>query len=130
MPAFGKRSLDRLATCDIRLQIVMQEVIKHYDITVIEGFRDQIGQNKAVESGTSNLRWPNSLHNRTPSLAVDVAPYPIDWNDTARFYYMAGMVMALASHMNIRLRWGGDWNRDNDLHNQRLYDLGHFEIVE
>jgi len=25
-----------------------------------------------------------------PSDAVDVAPYPIDWNDKERFYYFAG----------------------------------------
>ncbi len=62
-------------------------------------------------------------------MAVDIAPYPIDWKDHKRFYYLAGIVKGVASQMGIKVRWGGDWDSDNDLNDQSFMDLGHFEIV-
>ena len=65
--------------------------------------------------------------------AVDIAPYPIDWDDTKRFYWLAGMMKALAPrHLpsNYELRWGGNWDMDEDLNDQSFMDLVHFEIVE
>ena len=41
MPKFGKRSKERLATCDERLQEVFNEVIKFVDCSVLEGHREQ-----------------------------------------------------------------------------------------
>ena len=32
-----------------------------------------------------------------PSRAVDVVPYPIDWDDRERFHLFAGFVIALLS---------------------------------
>jgi hypothetical protein len=61
-------------------------------------------------------------------LAVDVAPYPVDWNDKERFYYFAGFVKGVASSLGISIRWGGDWNSDNNLKNQTFFDLPHFEL--
>lgn len=69
------------------------------------------------------------MHNKTPSLAVDVAPWPIDWNDKNRFYHFAGRVQGIAQMFNIKIRWGGDWDSDNDLKDQNFYDLPHFELV-
>ena len=69
-----------------------------------------------------------SHHNSDPSRAVDVAPYPIDWNDTERFGRFAGFVLGMAAAMGIPLRWGGDWDRDNDTHDQKFNDLVHFEL--
>ena len=57
------------------------------------------------------MKRPKNKHNaEEPELskAVDVAPYPIDWNDKERFYYFAGVVMGIAIQMGIPLRWGGD----------------------
>ena len=74
---------------------------------------------------------PNySKHNQEPSLAVDVAPWPIDWNDSHRFYHFAGFVLGIAAALNIRLRWGGDWDSDFDLRDQTFFDLPHFELEE
>ena len=57
-----------------------------------------------------------------------LAPYPIDWNDKERFYFFAGYVKGIASQMGIELRWGGDWDSDNQLHDQTFMDLPHFEL--
>ena len=119
MPKFGLISQSRLATCDGRLQAIMNEVIKVMDIAVICGFRDQEAQDRAVAEGKSKTPWPTSKHNSTPSLAVDIAPYPIDWDDIGRFQMMGGVVLAVAHMMGIPVRWGASWQ-----------DFPHFELID
>ena len=130
MPAFGKDSQEKLATCDPRLQKVFNEVIKHFDCTVIEGHRGEEAQNKAFAEGKSKLKYPQGKHNKIPSLAADVLPYPIDWNDTNRMRYFAGFVVGIAATMGIKLRWGGDWNQNTELKDNSFNDLPHFELVD
>lgn len=130
MPAFGKSSQDKLATCDPRLQKVFNEVIKYFDCTVIEGHRGEEAQNKAFAEGKSKLKYPQGKHNKTPSLAADVLPYPIDWNDTNRMRYFAGFVVGIAATMGIKLRWGGDWNQNTELKDNSFNDLPHFELAD
>lgn len=130
MPAFSKLSAERLATCDPRLQLVLNEVIKHFDCSVIFGHRTQAEQDQAVAEKRSKTPWPTSKHNAQPSLAVDVVPCPIEWADRERHHYFAGWVMAIAASKGITLRWGGDWNRDTQVRDNGFDDLVHFEIVQ
>lgn len=130
MPIFSKRSKEQLSTCHIKLQKIFNEVIKVYDCQIIEGYRDFEKQNRLLSSGNSQVPAGRSKHNLTPSLAVDVAPYPVDWKDEDSFYYLAGIVKGIASTMGIKLRYGGDWNNNNNLKDQEFFDLGHFELVD
>lgn len=129
MPLFSTRSNDMLDTCDPNLQAVFRTVIRWRDCTVLEGHRGAEAQNEAFRTGHSTKQWPDGLHNREPSDAVDVAPYPIDWNDRDGFYHFGGFVLGVAAMLDIRLRWGGDWDMDADLHDQTLFDLVHFERI-
>lgn len=88
MPKFSKTSKERLAACHPDIQAVCNELIKFYDISVLCGHRGEKEQNQAYNKGTSQVRYPNSAHNKTPSLAVDIAPYPIDWDNLDRFQEM------------------------------------------
>ena len=132
MPSFSQRSKGRLATCVTPLQKVFEEVIKHWDCTILQGVRSKEEQNEYFRTGRSKVQWPNSKHNvlnpGDPSRAVDVAPYPIDWNDLKRFYYFAGFVKGIALSQGLKLRWGGDWDSDTDIKDQNFNDLPHFEI--
>ena len=130
MPRFGSRSKKRLATCDDRLQDLFKEVVKHFDCSVIQGHRGKADQNKAFDEGRSKLRYPDGKHNASPSKAVDVAPYPIDWSDRDRFHYFGGFVLGIASQMGLKIRWGGDWDRDTQVKDNKFDDLPHFEIRE
>jgi peptidoglycan L-alanyl-D-glutamate endopeptidase CwlK len=130
MPVFSQTSKDRLATCDARLQRVFTEVIRHFDCTVIVGHRGEKAQNEAFATGKTQLKFPSGKHNAMPSKACDVVPAPVDWTDSKRFYYFAGFVMAIAKSMGIKLRFGGDWNRDTQLKDNKFNDLVHFEIDE
>ena len=69
-----------------------------------------------------------SPHNYPISHAVDIAPYPIDWNNTSRFMILGGYVLGIAQGLGIDLRWGGDFNRNYDNSDEIFSDLPHFEL--
>ena len=128
MPKFGIRSKRNLYTAHPDLIRLFEEVVKSFDCTVIEGHRSKERQNKLFDEGKSKLKYPKGKHNATPSNAVDVAPYPIDWDDTERFIYFAGFVKGIASQMDINIIWGGDWNNNTQLKDNNFQDLVHFEL--
>lgn len=129
MPKYGKTSRARLDTCIDPIQEVMNEVIKHFDCSILCGHRTEEEQTKAFNEKRSKVQFPNSKHNSLPSNAVDAAPYPIDWNDLDRFRYFAGYVVGIAASKGYKFRWGGDWDQDTDLNDQNFNDLPHFEFV-
>lgn len=130
MPQFSKKSNDRLATCHSDLIRLFNEVVKHFDCTILQGHRGEEEQNKAFNEGKSQLQWPNGNHNAMPSNAVDVIPYPIDWGDRERMSYFAGVVKGIGESMGIKIRWGGDWDNDTQVKDNRFDDLVHFELVK
>ena len=130
MPSFGKKSRERLATCDTRLQEVFNEVIKYVDCSILEGHRDKERQNQLYIEGKTKVKYPNGRHNSSPSNAVDVTPYPVDWADRERQTLFAGFVIGIARSMGITLRWGGDWDMDFQVMDNRFDDFPHFEVKE
>ncbi len=135
MPKFSQTSFSKLATCHPDLQALFYEVIKYFDCTIIEGYRNQEDQEKAFSSGYSKLHWPHGKHNSSPSMAVDVAPYPLDWKNDRRMYWFAGYVMGIAQklkeegRMTHTVRYGGDWDSDKNIDDESFKDLVHFELV-
>ena len=136
MPKFGKQSLDRLSTCHPDIQKVMNEAIKHYDFTILFGYRSPQEQFELYKQGRKlvNNKWEKvgatvtnldgitkvSEHNYKPSKAIDIAPYPIDWNDTNRFKDLAKVVKDAAKTVGVTIEWGGDW--------KSFVDLPHYQI--
>ncbi len=135
MPKFSQDSFSNLSTCHIDLQVLFYEVIKSFDCKILEGYRNEEGQEQAFKAGNTQLHWPDGKHNKQPSMAVDVAPYPIDWKNNKRFYWFAGYVMGIAQvlkdegKMTHSVRFGGDWDSDKDIDEERFRDLVHFELV-
>lgn len=130
MASFSKRSRYNLLSCDKRLIELFAEVVKEFDCSVISGHRGEQEQNHYFDNGKSQLKYPGSKHNLMPSMAVDVVPYPVDWEDTERFYYFAGYVKGVASRLGIKIRWGGDWDDDTQVEDNMFNDLPHFELAE
>ena len=128
MRKFSKQSQDKLDQCHPDLKRLFERVIQIVDCTVVTGFRNEKDQNEAFRTGKSKLKWPQSKHNKRPSLAVDVIPWPVDWKDYNRFYFFMGVVKGVAAEMGIKVRCGGDWDGDNDFKDQTFIDLPHFEI--
>ena len=137
MYKFSKRSKDNLASVSINLQKLFNEVIKEIDCTVICGHRSPEEQFELYKKGRVNkdFKWivvdkakvvtnidgraKKSNHNYLPSRAVDVVPYPLDWNDITAFKKLGEVVKRKAKELGIKISWGGDW--------QSLKDYPHFE---
>ena len=124
MPRFGKRSKERLKGVDRRLVSVLNELIKIMDVTIIEGLRSEQRQEKLLEQGSTKTKFSKHIEGK----AVDLAPYPIDWEDRDRFHYMGGMVRGIAKALNLDIRWGGDWDSDGEIKDNKFDDLVHIEI--
>ena len=130
MPKFGKKSKHQLSTCDKRLIKVFNEVIKTVDCSVLEGHRHQTRQDALYKEGKTKVKFPHGRHNSLPSRAVDVCPYPIDWSDRERFHLFSGFVLGIAKSMGIKLRWGGDWNMNWEVDDNKFDDFPHFEVLD
>jgi len=113
---FSKRSLSRIEECHPDLQKIAHQLIKEMDVTVLCGHRGEKEQNEAFKNGYSKLKYPKSKHNKTPSLAIDMAPFPIDWKARARFVDMREKIRKIAERLGIKIRFI-EW------------DLPHTELV-
>ena len=128
MARFSKKSKKNLSTCHEDLQKVFNEVIKYVDCSVLEGHRSEERQEQLFSEGKTKVHYPKGRHNSKPSRAVDVVPYPIDWKDRERFHLFSGFVIGLARGMGITLRWGGDWNMNFEVDDNKFDDFPHFEL--
>jgi len=127
---FSEKSKDEFVSCHPKLMDVLSEAIKYTDFTILEGYRDPKRQDQLFRKGLSKAKAGESKHNSFPSMAVDLAPYPIDWKDTERFALLAGHILAISKRMGYNIRWGKDWDQDGDLNDQTFNDYAHFELME
>tara|TARA_R110000782_G_scaffold146133_1_gene238869 strand:+ start:882 stop:1322 length:441 start_codon:yes stop_codon:yes gene_type:complete len=141
MYKFSKRSQTELNTCHLDLRIICNEAIKIFDFTVLEGKRTSERQIQLFNTGKSKLDGVTKIskHQVTKSnpysKAVDLLPYPVNWKDAKRFFFLAGIMKGVAlklleeGRITHKLRWGGDWDSDNDFKDQSFNDLPHFELM-
>lgn len=130
MAEYGATSLKRLEQLHPNLLVIMYDIIELMDVTILETHRDKDRQDSLFEKGLTQVYYPHSKHNCLPSKAVDVAPYPIDWNNRERFHYMAGLIRGIAHARDLPIRWGGDWDSDGEVLDNEFDDLPHFELGE
>lgn len=131
--SYGATSQARLDTCHADLRRVLKEAIKHRDITILCGHRNKVDQDAAHASGASTKTWPNSKHNRYPSLAVDAAPWPLTtahWKDREHWVAWGNWLIGFAAGMGVKLRWGGDWDMNWSSKDEKFFDGPHFELME
>ena len=121
MPKLSKKSSERLSTCHPLLITIFTDVIKIIDFSVVCGHRTEAEQNIAFRDGHSKLKWDKSKHNRTPSLAIDVVPYPCDWDDLSGFKALSEKILIVADFHKIPLFWGAWW--------ESMRDFPHWELV-
>ena len=127
MPKFSKASAEKLATCHHDLQKIFNDIIQTRDCTIICGARTLEEQKKAFAGGFSKIdgvkkKSKHQISKEQPlSLAVDVLPYPIKWDDKKGHEDFARAVKATAQHYGIKIVWGGDF--------KKFSDRPHFELA-
>ena len=114
----GTRSLQNLSGVhpDLVAVVKLAITITEQDFTVIEGIRNINRQRELYKAGKSTTM--NSRH--ITGHAVDMVPWPVDWNDLKRFEVMSEAMKAAAEELDIPIVWGGDW--------KSFYDGPHFEL--
>ena len=152
----GARSLRMLQDVHPQLVRVVKRAIQisPQDFMVIEGVRsrDQCWSNwgkghtveqclaagvpvvyaKPQAAKVTWLRDPlNSRHCIQPDgygHAVDLAPYPLDWNDPRKFDAIAAAMRQAAGELGVTVRWGADWDNDGKPRERGESDSPHFEL--
>jgi len=135
MPQFGARSEANLIGVHPDLVGVLRRAILRFDFTVLndggvrtlERQRELVAEKKSKTLNSKHLVQPDGYGH-----AVDIAPYPVIWEDTDSFCALIGYVVGLAEMQGVALRAGIDWNRDWKLAardpTQRLNDYPHLEL--
>lgn len=147
--SFGKTSKERLATVDPRLAAVCHLALckSPIDFMVLEGRRSISRQHELYGQGRTaaqlsavgvdpalarpsmqQVTW-TLKSNHFAGRAVDLVPYPVDWNDTKKFDLMAQAMFAAAKDLGTPIRWGADWDRDGKPRERGESDSPHFELA-
>ena len=109
---------------------MLDEAIKGFDFSVVCGHRNREDQERAYKDRKSKLQFPDSNHNSFPSCAFDIVPYPEGFAAPYdRFFEMASYVLAAASKLGIKMRWGGHWKNFSGNGNMDR-DWAHFEEID
>lgn len=144
---FSNTSLARLATCHPDIQKVIRKTmeITGMDFIVLEGERtkEQAYINwgkgrtvaelaaKGVPAKYAQPKLKKVTQVSTPlaskhvkqkdgyAHAVDIAPYPIDWENITEFEKLIGIVKKAAALVNVKLAYGTDW---------KMKDYPHIEL--
>lgn len=142
MPEFGSKSKAVRASLHPKLQLLVDRVVEIVDISLVESIRSEGIQTLYFQERKTKVNYPNSKHNATDdpllhgvcfsvSDAIDLVPYPTAYKDKAQMLLVAGVVLAVAAMLGINIRWGGDWNGDGIINDNKgeFYDPWHFELV-
>ena len=135
----SSRSLSNLQGVHPQLVAVVQRAIQitMQDFSVLQSVRTQAEQNALYAQGrtkpgpvvTWTLRSKHIPGADGYSHAVDIVPYPVDWNTPARFDAVAKAMFAAADQLGCVIRWGADWDRDGKPREKGETDSPHFEWV-
>ena len=130
----GNRSKENLKGVHPDLVKVVEKAIEitTQDFTVIEGVRTAQRQKELYAQGRSkpgqivtNVDGVKKKSNHQVKAdgkghAVDIVPYPVDWDSSIKFDNIANAMKLAACQLGIDIKWGGDW--------KGLVDKPHFEL--
>lgn len=151
----GKQSRDRLIGVHPKLVAVVGRAIQltEQDFMVLEGVRSQhrqwelyakgrtIAQLRAAgvpahilaRPGEAKVTWTTKSNHRPKAdgfgYAVDLCPYPVDWNDLKKFDAVARAMFEAAEQLSTEIRWGADWDADGKPRERGETDSPHFELA-
>ena len=117
----------------VELAITLSRV----DFMVLEGVRTKARQLELYAQGRTKpgpvVTWTKTSNHFVKAdghgLAVDLCPYPVDWDDLTKFDAIAAAMFEAAKRLGIAIRWGADWDRDGKPRERGETDSPHFELA-
>lgn len=145
---WNTRSQKVLGELHSSLLAVVQEAKKYSDVDfqLVDGARTVAEQRDLFKKGSSKVNPdaynPKELAKAAKHVVNEVEPLAraVDivvsvpgkgslGYDRSHLCYIAGVVMSQAKCMGIKMRWGGNWDRDGEIiTDQTFQDLVHFEL--
>lgn len=128
----SSRSLTALKGVDKRLQDVVSLAIKYTteDFFVNEGVRTIERQKMLVAQGASKTMRSKHLTGH----AVDLVPVAVNgqipWKDDKKFKAIGDAMFKAAKELNVKIRWGKDWNMNGIYTDETFVDSPHFELLD
>lgn len=136
--SLGPKSRERLAGVHPTLVRIVERAIQisPQDFMVLEGVRTPERQKELYAQGRTKpgpkVTWTlTSNHFRKADgygHAVDLCPFPVDWNTSSKFDAIAKAMFAAAEELEVRIRWGKDWNQNGRPGEKGEADSPHFEL--
>ena len=131
---FSKLSEQRLTGLNPKLvQVVRTALTKtKQDFLVLEGLRTPQRQRELYNQGRTTpgkvVTWTMKSKHLSGD-AVDLVPYPVDWDTASKFDLIALAMFEAANDLGIKIRWGADWDQDGKPRERGEYDSPHFELA-
>lgn len=102
------------------------------DFSVLEGVRTKERQRQLYNQGRTTpgtiVTWTMSSKH-IEGTAVDLIPYPLDWNNLKAFDAISVAMFEAAKELGVKIRWGADWNQNGKPRERGESDSPHFELV-
>jgi len=137
--SLGKRSIDNLSGVHPLLVDVVKLAISRstQDFAVICGVRTIEQQKELYAQGRTKpgniVTWTMKSRHLPDSYgygrAVDIVPFPVDWNSPSKFDAINDAMQAAASDLGLTIRWGADWDQDGNPREKGETDSPHWEII-
>lgn len=137
----GAQSLARLKGVHPQLVRVVQRAIEisTVDFMVLEGVRTPQRQRELYAQGRTKpgpkVTWTLTSNHFVKSdgfgHAVDLVPWPVDWEGPTRFPKfdeISRAMFAAADELGVKIRWGADWDGDGKPRERGETDSPHFEL--
>lgn len=137
--SLGATSRARLKGVHPQLVRVVERAVEltTVDFMVLEGVRTPQRQRELYAQGRTKpgkvVTWTLTSNHFVKAdgfgHAVDLCPWPVDWNDLKKFDAIAKAMFAAAAELGVRIRWGADWDRDGKPRERGETDSPHFELA-
>lgn len=122
---FSQQSIDRLQGVHPKLMAVAEQALSYgiLDMTILPdgGVRTLDREKEMVAGGHSETL--DSMHIVQPDgfgHAIDIAPFPVDFQNVTEFIVMATLMFRAAMELSIEIEWGGHW--------KSFKDYSHFQL--
>ena len=131
----SERSLFRLKDVNIKIINLSLLAIKRtpidFGIAWMGGKRTAEEQNQLFKDGYSQCDGYEKISKHQSGDAVDLNVFingsVVD--NKEMLCVVAGVMFACANELNIKIRWGGDWDSDSDVRDNKFNDLYHYELI-